>query len=87
MALPVDETDGMSVPSMHFDGDIIAKRSDFRGSIDTPSDTTPLQELIESLDALAPVETFSEEDIMLDNTGAFVMPTGEMIDLTESVQN
>jgi hypothetical protein len=54
MALPVDQTDGVEVPSMHFDGDIIAKRSDFRGSIDTPSDTTPLQELIESLDALAP---------------------------------
>jgi len=87
MALPVEQTDGVEVPSMHFDGDIIAKRSDFRGFIDAPSDTTPLQEFIESLDALTPTDTFSEEDTPLDITGSFVMPTGEKIDLTESVQN
>lgn len=68
MALPIDQADGVEVPSMHFDGDIIAKRSDFRGSIDTPSDAVPLQEFIDAIDALAPVEDFSEDDTLLENT-------------------
>lgn len=93
MPLPVQSTGSLEVPKVHFDGDIIAKRSDLNNPVKAPSDSVPLENLIDALDALAnaPKEDFFETtydgDMTTDNSGSFVMPTGEVIDSTESVQN
>lgn len=62
MAIPTGEPGTADAPKAHFEADIIAKRSDFSGKIKVPSESKPFKEFIDAMSALAPTESFVEED-------------------------
>lgn len=62
MAIPTGGSGATDTPKAHFEADVIAKRSDFSGKINVPSETKPFKEFIDAMSALAPTNSFVEEN-------------------------